>query len=169
MKTCGGGTMKVMNLLVIFSIAILLCGCGAGKTLVMEPGENKYSASSVSIVQDQCTVNVPNEVLEEFREKLSLKIYNKGKFKEGNELEIKYRFLQFDPGNQFTRWFWGGIGNTGEGTLTVETKYFDSKGNLVSQIQSEGKIGSGFFGGDFSLAVDRAAEEISEYTILNFM
>ena len=35
-------------------------------------------------------------------------------------------------------------------------------------IQTEGRIGSGFFGGSMSEAVDRAAEEIAEYAIANF-
>lgn len=91
-----------------------------------------------------------------------------GKFVQGSELIITYRFVQYDPGNQFTRWFWGGIGNAGEGTITLEATYVDSFGKLLAKIQSEGKIGSGFFGRYFSLALEKAAEEIAEYTIENF-
>lgn len=83
-------------------------------------------------------------------------------------MTIRYRFVQYNAGNQFTRWFWGGIGNAGEGTLTVEAKYFDSQGKEICVIQSEGKIGSGFFGGSFDYAMDKAAKEIVEYTKANF-
>jgi allophanate hydrolase subunit 2 len=35
-------------------------------------------------------------------------------------------------------------------------------------IQTEGRIGRGYFGGSMSEAVDKAAEEIAEYAIANF-
>ncbi|HSK29843.1 MAG TPA: hypothetical protein VLA17_07755, partial [Candidatus Limnocylindria bacterium] len=61
-----------------------------------------------------------------------------------------------------------GIGNTGEGSLTVEAKFFDNADKELATIQAEGRIGSGFFGGDFSFALDKAAEKIAEYTKINF-
>lgn len=103
-----------------------------------------------------------------FQQKLEEYLYAEKTFDKGKELTIKYRFIQFDPGNQFTRWFWGGIGNAGEGSLTVEAKFYDADNQELATIQSEGRIGSGFFGGDFSYAVDKAAEKIAEYTKVNF-
>ena len=38
----------------------------------------------------------------------------------------------------------------------------------LANIQTEGWIGSGFFGGSMSEAVDKAAEEFAEYAIANF-
>jgi len=38
----------------------------------------------------------------------------------------------------------------------------------LANIQTEGWIGSGFFDGSMSEAVDQAAEEIAEYAIANF-
>jgi len=95
-------------------------------------------------------------------------LYKEGAFQKGSELTIRYRFVQFDAGSQFTRWFLGGIGNSGEGSLTIEAKYFDMAGKELSVIQTEGRIGSGFFGGDFSFALQKAAEEIADYTKINF-
>jgi hypothetical protein len=74
-----------------------------------------------------------------------------------------YRFVQFNPGSQFSRWFWGGIGSAGKGTMTVEAKFLDSNDKELVKIQSEGEIASGFLGGGFNLAIQKAAKEIAEY------
>lgn len=147
---------------------VLLAGCGAGRTLVVKPPEMKLRAASVTAAEADSTVDVPADIKGEFQEKLTQLLYEEGAFQKGTDLEIKYRFIQFDPGNQFTRWFWGGIGNAGEGSLTVEAKYFDVAGHELSTIQAEGRIGSGAFGGDFSFAVGKAAEKIAEYTKVHF-
>jgi hypothetical protein len=38
----------------------------------------------------------------------------------------------------------------------------------LANIQTEGRIGSGFYGGSMSEAVNQAAEEIAEYAIASF-
>ena len=124
--------------------------------------------ASVEAFEGNSSVSVPAEVKSEFQEKLNELLYEEGAFQKGPDLKIKYRFIQFDPGNQFTRYLLGGIGNTGEGSMTIEVKYFDAADKELATIQSEGRIGSGFFGGDFSFAVEKAAEEIAEYAKLNF-
>lgn len=62
----------------------------------------------------------------------------------------------------------GGLGNCGEGTLIVEASFVDASGKEVGKVKSEGRIGAGFFGGSFSNALERAAEEIAKYTAHNF-
>ena len=161
---------NVAGLLLFLIISLFIYGCGAGKTVVMEPVSDQTNSrvSSVKIEQLQATCNVPDEASVEFRNLLNEKLYAAERFREGDELVIKYRFVQFDEGSQFERWFWGGIGNAGEGTLTVEASFCDSKGNVISKIQSEGKISSGFFGGDINFALEKASEEITQYAIANF-
>jgi hypothetical protein len=144
-------------------LPFFLVGCGAGKTLVMKPPATKVKVSSVDFSEEGSTVNVPEKIRRTFQEKLSKVLFKEGTFQKGSDLEIVYRFIQYDPGNQFTRWFWGGIGNAGEGTLTIEAKFFDAHDKELSVIQVEGKIGSGFFGGSFDLALEKAANEIVEY------
>ena len=155
-------------LLICMGLVLNLSGCGAGKTIVNTPPETHLHLSSVDIVQGVSTVAVPYTVSNELMDKLSEKIYEEGNFVKGNDLTITYRCIQYDPGDQFTRWFWGGIGNAGEGVITIETTFANATGKQLAMIQSEGKIGSGFFGGDFSLAIDKVAEEIVEYTKANF-
>ncbi len=147
---------------------MFLVGCGAGKTLVMAPPDTKLRVTSVELTEGKSTVNVPDKVKTTFYDKLQKLLYEDGAFQKGSDLKLQYRFVQFNPGNQFTRWLWGGIGNAGEGSLTVEVKYFDATGKELATIQSEGKIGSGVFGGSLNFAIDKAAKEIAEYTKQNF-
>ena len=154
--------------ILLFIGAFVFTGCGAGKTMVLKPPEMKLRAVSRDLSEAKSTVSVPAEIKLEFEEKLKEVLFGEGGFQEGQDLKIKYRFIQFTPGNQFTRWFWGGIGNAGEGSLTIEAKYFDVADKELSVIQTEGKIGSGAFGGDLSFAIQKAAEEIANYTKVNF-
>lgn len=152
----------------IVSMIIFLAGCGAGKTMVYKPVDTAVRFASVEVSEVGSTVTVPDDAKVMFREKLAQFLYEEGGFQKGRELEIRYRFIQFNPGSQFTRWFWGGLGSAGEGTLTVEAKYFDGAQKELAVIQSEGKIGSGAFGGSFNFAVEKCAKEIAEYTKKNF-
>jgi hypothetical protein len=90
-----------------------------------------------------------------------------GPFAEGEELTIRIKVVQFEAGSQMQRWFWGGIGNAGEGSLQVLAGFYDDDAKLA-EIQTEGRIGSGFFGGSMTEAVDKAAEQIATYAITNF-
>lgn len=156
------------EVLLFLGVGLVLAGCGAGKILVLKPAEATTRVSSVEIAEGASTVKVPDEVKKSFEEELGRLLYAEGAFQRGPDLKITYRFIQHDPGNQFTRWFWGGIGNAGEGSITVEAKYFEASDRELATIQAEGKIGSGAFGGSFDLAVQKAAEKIAEYTKQNF-
>ena len=85
----------------------------------------------------------------------------------GEGLTIRVKVVQFSAGNQFERWFWGGIGNAGEGSMHIVAEFFEGSTKLA-QTQMEGRIGSGFFGGSMREAVDKAAEEIAKYAVANF-
>jgi len=155
---------KHLYLLLLF--LFIITACGVGKTLVLEPPEENYRVKSVEIVEKKPTVKVPENLRKKFKKDLAKLIYQK--FQEGPELKIEYAFVQFNPGSRFTRWFWGGLGNAGEGSLTVRAAFYDSKGNTLSVIHIEGKIQSGFFGGSFDEALEKAARELAHYTIYNF-
>lgn len=152
----------------ILVAVLIFAGCGTARTFVMEPVSTKINANTVEIVEGKSTVDVPKEVTDKFHQQLEQILYDKEKFGRGSELKITYRFIQYNKGNQFTRWMWGGIGNSGEGTLTIEAVYSDVTDKQLAKIQSEGKIGSGAFGGEFDLAINKAANAIAEYTVNNF-
>ncbi len=161
----------IICLFVLFPLFLL--GCGAGRTMVMTPPAEKITARTVNLVEEEPTVNVPKEVRDQFQKKLDKALFEAKDGKEqtfvrGSEVELRYRFIQFNPGNQFSRYFWGGIGNAGEGTLTVEARFCNGRGEELAKIQCEGKISSGFFGGSFGLALDKAVREIVQFAEANF-
>lgn len=159
------------------SALIFIVGCGAGKTLKKKPPEMKLKPSPqemklktsfVDFSEEEPTVNVPEKIRKTFQEKLNHLLYDEGAFQKGSDLKIKYRFICYDPGNKISRWLWGLLRNTGEGSLMVEAKYFDAAGKELTIIKVEGKIKSGFLGGPFDHALEKAAKEIVEYTKQNF-
>jgi hypothetical protein len=154
--------------LVLISVLVFCVGCGVGRNLVVKPPETKVRAASATASEANSSVSVPTEVKSEFQTKLDKYLYDEGAFKKGSELKIKYRFIQYEPGSQFSRWFLGGIGNAGEGSLMIEAKFFDSGDQELATIQTEGRIGSGFFGGSYSQALDKAAEKVAEFAKTNF-
>jgi len=159
---------KLIPFGVLLGLALVFSGCGAGKTMVMTPPETAAKFPAAEIIEVAPTVSVPDEVRSSFQQKLSTALYSEGGFQRGTGLKVKYRFIQFNPGSQFTRWFWGGIGNAGEGTLTIEAVFLDNGDKELAKIQSEGKISSGAFGGPFDLALQKAAEEIANFSRSRF-
>jgi hypothetical protein len=164
-KTKGNKRLLKTLLLLTFALAIscLVIGCGAGRTMVLAPAETPERFSEAEIIEGQSTVSVPSDVNAAFQSKLAQLVYGEGGFSQGPGLKIKYRFIQFNPGSQFTRWFWGGLGSAGKGTMTVEAIFLDPSGKELAKIQSEGEITSGALGGSFDLAVQKAAAEVAAY------
>lgn len=146
----------------------LLVACGAGTTTVLEPPESKVAVSSVSISRGKSTVEVPADVVASFEKALGKELYGENAFSQGDALRISYRFIQYNPGDRFGRWFMGGIGNTGEASLSIEATYVDARGFKLGKIIVGGKIGSGFLGGSESEAIEKAAEEMANYTKTTF-
>lgn len=163
--------LQIRNALALFVLSVFVAACGTGRTLVVQPTTGTEKFDSVTLERATDTVVVPEEYRALFLKELRKELYGTaekpGPFTEGPGLNIRVTVLQFDQGSQFQRWFWGGIGNAGEGSLQVLAEFFDGETKL-SQIQSEGRIGSGFFGGSMNDAVVKAAEEISKYAATNF-
>jgi hypothetical protein len=151
-------------------MAAVLAACGTGRTLVMEPPAKKSTFLSAQIVQEDSTVTVPTEVQAKFKTLLAQKLFDtsKGRFTEGQGLVVKYRFIQYTEGARFNRWFFGGIGNSGEASATLKVDFFDPAGTRLGTIQVEGRIGSGFFGGSAADTLDKAGDQIVTYAVANF-
>jgi hypothetical protein len=152
-------------------LGVILVGCGAGRTMVMEPPTERRSFASATVENGNDAVPVPEELRSRLTQKVREGLYGTdekaGSFKDESGLKVFIRVVQFDQGSQFQRWFWGGLGNQGEGSLHVLAEFYDGERKLA-HIQTEGRIGSGAFGGSINSAVDKAAAEIAEYAIANF-
>jgi len=160
--------LAMKKLGIVLCLAISIAGCGTGKTMVMQAGETKRTFTYVDIKEGNSTVSVPAKVKIAFLNKLNTRLYSENLFRQGKELVIQYRFVQFNEGHRFKRWLTAGIGNSGEGSLSVEAIFLDKDGKEISKIMTEGKIGSGFLGGSMDDAVETAAEEIGNYTISQY-
>ncbi|RMD88478.1 MAG: hypothetical protein D6807_05670 [Alphaproteobacteria bacterium] len=156
----------------IVLLALLLSACGAGRTIVLDPAERSEIETYVaaSVVHGEDTIEVPEKVTAAFGKELDRAFFgDKGAFEKGDDgLKVTYRFLQFDPGNRFSRWFFGGIGNAGEATMLAEIRFDRPDGVEMARIQVEGKIGSGFFGGATDSALEKAAKEAADYARAHF-
>jgi hypothetical protein len=163
--------LQTRNALALLVLSVFVAACGTGRTMVVQPTAEARKFDSVTLERAADTVVVPEEFralfVKELREELYGTAEKPGPFTEGPGLKIRVTVVQFDQGSQFQRWFWGGIGNAGEGSLHVLAEFFDGEMKL-SQIQSEGRIGSGFFGGSMNEAVEKAADEIAKYAATNF-
>ena len=134
-----------MRRIIIVAIAIVLTGCGTARTFVLEPVAQHDKYENVLLVADNPNVEVPSATRERIESVIRKGLYKKGPFKVGNDLEIRYTFISHDGGNRFTRWFLGGIGNSGEGSVAVTVRYLDKDGKQLAKTQVDGRIGSGFF------------------------
>jgi hypothetical protein len=159
---------KSSKMFTAICLAVLLNGCGSGKIIVYDPVEAKHVVKTIKIVNNMPTSSVPKEYKEDFEEKLKEKLYQEHGYKPGDDLTISYRFLQCDEGSRFSRWFLGGLGNSGESSLTVEAKFIDKSGKEIGKVNTEGKIGSGFLGGSFDNAIEQASDHLVEYIVKNF-
>ncbi len=149
----------------LIAIGLALTGCGATKTMVLEPLERQQTVKKLNVKRDKNTAIVDAAVEKSFEEHLKWQLFTKAGFQEGNDITLQYRFLQMNEGSRFKRWMTGGLGNCGEGSTTIEVKFIDNtqNGKELGKIHTEGRIGSGLFGGSLDSAVEGVAEEIVEY------
>ena len=155
------------NVILVIAIAVIT-GCGTASTVVLDPVEQRAELNGVTISSGNHTVEVPQKIVAQLQKGIEKGLYEENDFIKSDALLLEYKFLQQDEGNQFVRWFFGGIGNAGEASLTVLVTYTDVNGNQLAQTQVHGKIDSGLFGGSFSEALGKVAGEIVEFTVVNF-
>ena len=146
-------TIRLRRAATVLLFGAILAGCGAGRTLVMEPPSERRTFAGAAVVNGEDSVIVPAELRGRLTEKVQEGLYGTaekpGNFRNELGLEIRIRVVQFEQGNQFQRWFWGGLGNQGEGSLHVLAEFYDGDKKLA-YIQTEGRIGSGAFGGSLN-------------------
>jgi len=162
--------MRAAKLFFFLSMVALvgLSGCSGAKTLMMKPPDIPVRVSSVSFHEANSILEVPKDMKLTFEETLEELLYSKEGFRRGVELKIRYRIIGYEEGSRFSRWLWKGIGNAGEGSVTVEAKFFDATEKELATIQTEGRIETGVLGGSFKKAIQKAAESIADYTFKNF-
>jgi hypothetical protein len=157
---------KILNVSFLFISLLILNGCGSSRTLdaqISPEYQRGEKYSSINITQDEHSVIVPQEGIKHFRNSLMQNLEDDVGFKKGNDLTIKYKFISYNEGNRFERWFTGGLMGSGKASLIVEASFVNKKGIEIGKVKTQGKIGGGFLGGSVDHALENAAEEISRY------
>lgn len=127
----------------------------------------RHIAKTYSLAEGQSTVGCDEAVKRQFEQEIK-DGFAEANMPEGNDLKIEYRFVQFDEGSRLVRYMAGGLGNAGEGEMTVEVIFKNRDNKELSRIHVGGKINSGFFGGSFDHAVEHSAKQVVRYVITNF-
>ncbi|MEM9286905.1 MAG: DUF4410 domain-containing protein [Pseudomonadota bacterium] len=153
--------LKLTKLFSVLGLILAVGACASATTKVSQPVAAPVKAETIQIVRAADTVAVEQSVSEHFEKRLRQYLYEKGPFKEGDDVTVTYRFVQLDRGSRASRYFLGPFG--GKGTMTIEAVFTDGNSNTLSTIEVGGEIAGGIFGGDFDEALSKAAGEVSDY------
>lgn len=115
-----------------------LTACASGTTTVTMPVQNAAKVKTVNVAAGQHTVEVDPSQVAAFDAQLREKLYHSNVFSEGNELTLRYRYIQFNPGSQAMRYFVGmGVG---KGSQTIEVSFVAPDGRELGKINVGGEI-----------------------------
>jgi len=160
-----GAAMK-MGLVV--AIGLALAACSSAQTTVVTPPAETMKVASITLMEAKPTVAVPPEVMSELHEKLTAKLYKPGAFGKGPSVKLAYRVIDFNAGDEASRWSFGNMTGQAKGSVTVEAVYLDKRGHELGKIRSEGKVGSSLLGKSMDDAVEHVADEVASYTTKTF-
>lgn len=149
-------------------LALTLTACGAGHTVVISAPAAPLKAETVALAYEEATVKVPDAAVAKMSQALDKRFFAaKGaRFRPGKDLVIKWGFIGYDPGSQFTRWFIGF--GAGEAKMVVRAEFFDPAGTKLASIQADGSVSGGFFGGSSDDGLTEVADQIAKYAEANF-
>jgi hypothetical protein len=159
---------SAMRGLCVLVLVVTLAGCGTARTLVLEPVSSSSKYPNAELIAQNPHVDVPQSVTDLLESVIRKGLYDTGAFGVGSDLRIYYTFVSHQPGDRFQRWFWGGIGNAGEGSVTIMVRYVDASDVELAKTQVEGRIGSGFFGGSIDSAIEKAGDDVVKFTVNTF-
>jgi hypothetical protein len=150
------------------AIGLALAACSSAQTTVVAPPAETMKVASITLMEAKPTVPVPPEVMSELHEKLTAKLYKPGAFGKGPSVKLAYRVVDFNAGDESSRWSFGSMTGQAKGSVTVEAVYFDKRGHELGKIRSEGKVGSSLLGKSMDDAVEHVADEVAGYTTKTF-
>lgn len=154
-----------MRILLALVSAAFLAACGSGQTVILERPDGGAKYEQAYLVEGEHLADVTAEQIKEFHDYLDDFMFGeKGVFqKDEGGFAVSYRFTSFNPGSRAKRYIAGGIGNWGEASTVIEVTFTNPDGLQIGKINVEGRIGSGFFGGDTESTLKRAAREAVDY------
>ena len=158
----------MLKKIAVICFVVLLFGCGRAATLVVKPVEQIQQVLGAMVKAGEHDVEVPDEMVARLRGKIEEGLHVEHGYGQSDDLLISFKFLQYNEGDQFARWFLAGLTTSGKGTLIVSVTYSDASGTVLGETKVKGKISGGFVGGSINEAVTKVAEDIVNYTLMNF-
>src|SRR5690242_15253036 len=152
----------------VAAVGLALAACGGAQTTVVAPTAQPVKVSAITLMEGKATVAVPPEVMSELHEKLTAKLYRPGAFGKGPSVKLAYRVVDFNAGDESSRWSFGSMTGQAKGSVTVEAVYLDKRGHELGKIRSESKVGSSLLGKSMDDAVEHVADEVASYTTKTF-
>ncbi|MBA15571.1 MAG: hypothetical protein CMN73_04365 [Sphingomonas sp.] len=146
-------------------MAIALAACGKSSMVVLQPVSHPVSTNVVQLVYENSTVGVPDDAVARTKQYMDEEFFTGDdaifRNAEGG-VTIRYGYIGFEEGSRVGRYFLGALGND-DAKMVLRAQFFDAQGNKIGEIQSEGTIGGGFFGGSSNSAIRRAVREVASY------
>ena len=167
--------MKIsMTIALLLAVVMTVSGCGASGLMIIK--STPIGIEEVSVIQVneiKSDVYIPEKACEQIRDIVINKLEKTSAFKSvsknSGKIVLDIKIISFDGGDQFARWFFGGIGDFGEGKIILETAYSNvASKNEIGKIRTEGSIKFGLFGGSVKTAYSNAVDEIVRYTVDHF-
>ncbi|MGH6950700.1 MAG: DUF4410 domain-containing protein, partial [Vitreimonas sp.] len=144
-----------------FALACLAaCATGSTAELSRQEAAQGVAFSAFTIEAGEHAVDGGAEQIALFESELREQMTSQG-FSQGAGLTVRYRLVQYNPGNRALRYFVGF--GAGRGTLTFEVAFLDPSGTELARINVGGNITIGAFGGSFNEAITAAAGEAADY------
>lgn len=161
--------MKTKILLAV-AAAAALSGCGASNMVVLQPVSKVTKAETAELVYENSTVGVPDQAVAKTKQFMEEAFFSgkKAVFKRGpGGVTVRYGFIGYKEGSRASRYFLGPLGN-GKANMVLRAEFIGPDGGKLSETQSTGELGMGFFGGSHESAIKKAVGEISSYATATF-
>jgi hypothetical protein len=152
------------------SLALLLAACGGSSMMVLEPVKAPAKTDTAELTMENNTVGVPDEAIARTKEYMREEFFTgkKAVFREGKGgIGIRYGYIGYKEGSRVGRYFLGPLANS-NAKMVLRAEFFDAAGNKIGEVQSQGDVGGGFFGGSHNSAIKRAVREIADYARATF-
>lgn len=159
-------------------ISALFAGCSEpGRLIVLEAPLEYQSYKGYRLVPMRSTVNIPKELVEYFAQEIKEGLAEEG-VREGDDLIIAYRFIQYEAGSRWVRCLSGGLSlvpylptdfiEVGGAELTVEVVFKNKLNQELGKIHVSTKLTRGFFKGSLECAIENLAAQVNRYVLASF-
>ena len=160
--------MKMVRIALALVGASMMAACGSSHMMVLTPATQQVHVEQADLEYVDSTVGVPEEALAKTKQYMEDRFFSgdDAVFRRGdNGITVKYGFIGYKQGSRLGRYFLGALGNGGA-NMVLRAEFFDAAGNKLAEVQSEGEINAGFFGGSSNSAIKKAVKEIGDYAEL---